>query len=61
MNIPKDPNILLSYINTMLRDKYTSLEDLCASLNIEQEQIERALKTIDYAYDRKLNRFNAIS
>ncbi len=60
MNIPKDPYILLSYINTMLRDKYTSLEDLCSSLNVEQAQIEQALKNIDYVYDRKLNRFITI-
>ena len=34
--IPKDPAILLSYINTQLRDRYPSLEELCASLNIDQ-------------------------
>ena len=28
--IPKDPMILLSYVNTQLRDYYDSLEALCA-------------------------------
>lgn len=27
--IPKDPMILLSYVNTQLRDYYESLEALC--------------------------------
>ncbi len=31
-NLPKDPNILLSYINTKLRDDYTSLDALCDDL-----------------------------
>ncbi|MBO5104112.1 MAG: DUF4250 domain-containing protein, partial [Ruminococcus sp.] len=36
MNIPSDPAILLSYINTMLRDEYNSLDELCKSLCISQ-------------------------
>ena len=40
MQIPKDPFILLSYINTKLRDEYSSLEDLCDSLDIDQKQLE---------------------
>ena len=29
MNLPKDPVMLLSYLNTQLRDNYDSLEALC--------------------------------
>lgn len=57
MNIPNDPAILLSYINTMLRDEYSSLEELCKSLCIPQEQIETKLSSIGYKYSQKQNRF----
>ena len=55
--IPKDPAILLSYINTQLRDRYPSLEELCASLNIDQSGLIQKLSAIDYVYDRSSNQF----
>ncbi len=57
MNIPNDPAILLSYINTMLRDNYSSLEELCKSLCVSQEEIEEKLSSIGYNYNKKQNRF----
>lgn len=39
--LPNDPAILLSYINTLLRDKYASLDDLCASLDIDEDELKR--------------------
>ena len=35
--LPKDPVILLSYINTQLRDFYPSLDELCISLNADKQ------------------------
>ncbi|MCM1507141.1 MAG: DUF4250 domain-containing protein [Ruminococcus flavefaciens] len=57
MNIPKDPAILLSYVNTMLRDEYDSLDELCKSLDIQQEKLEKKLSLIGYAYSPEQNRF----
>lgn len=57
MNIPNDPVILLSFINTRLRDFYPSLEELCKSMLIDQSQLEHNLFTIGYQYDPGLNRF----
>ena len=57
MPIPKDPIILLSYVNTKLRDEYASLDELCDDLNEDRKQIEEKLKTIDYYYSAELNRF----
>ena len=45
--LPNDPMILLSYINTKLRDEYASLDELCDDLNEDRKQIEEKLKTID--------------
>lgn len=56
-NIPNDPAILLSYINTQLRDNYKNLDDLCKSLDVSEADIINKLKSIGYSYDEKLNRF----
>lgn len=55
--IPKDPVMLLSYVNTQLRDHYESLRDLCSALDLEQERLEASLAVIDYRYDRERNQF----
>lgn len=57
MSLPKDPVILLSYINTQLRDFYPSLNELCSSLAIDQTELIRTLDTIDYRYDQQNNQF----
>lgn len=42
--IPKDPVMLLSYVNTQLRDHYETLEELCRSLDVEQGELEKSWK-----------------
>ena len=37
--IPKDPMILLSYVNTQLRDYYDSLEALCTCRGLNRESL----------------------
>ncbi len=54
---PKDPFMLMSYINTQLRDNYDSLDDLCASLDINIDEIVHKLNLIGYVYNRDLNKF----
>ena len=55
--LPKDPVMLLSVINTKLRDDYPALETLCEDLEINQKETEKVLESIDYFYDREKNRF----
>lgn len=59
MKTPKDPYILLSYINTKLRDEFHSLGDLCQSLNIDRAELEAVLGGIGYTYIRDLNCFSS--
>ena len=56
-NIPKDPVMLLSYINLKLRDYYPTLDELCSSLDIDQTNLKEKLATIDYEYDADSNQF----
>ncbi len=55
--IPKDPVMLLSYLNTQLRDNYPSLEELCQGMNLNQNQIISKMKEIGYTYNRDRNQF----
>ncbi len=57
MNIPKDPIMLLSYINTQLRDFYPSLKDLCYDKGLNIGDITEKMKAINYKYDKQLNKF----
>lgn len=55
--IPKDPNMLLSYVNMMLRDRYSSFEEFCAANDADMSGITEKLGAIGYAYDEELNQF----
>jgi len=55
--IPKDPVMLLSWVNTQLRDHYASLDDLCAAENLDRSALEVSLASVDYAYDPGTNQF----
>lgn len=57
MSIPNDPAILLSYVNTLLRDQYPSFDELCKSLMVSPEEIQRKLSPIGYSYNKEKNRF----
>ena len=56
-NIPSDPYILLSYINTKLRDEYDNLDVLCSSLDIERISLEKRLSDAGFEYDSAVNQF----
>ena len=52
--IPKDPMILLSYVNTQLRDYYESLEALCTCRGLNRQKLLEKMDSIDYHYDSGL-------
>ncbi len=55
--IPRDPVMLLSFVNLKLRDYYSSLEALCEDLDVDQEEITEKLSGIAYQYDPEKNQF----
>ncbi len=57
MSIPNDPVMLLSFINTNLRDYYSSLDELCSSLSLNKSDIVAKLSMIDYEYNADRNQF----
>ena len=57
MSLPKDPVMLLSVVNTKLRDYYPNLEELAKAEGVTLEEIEKKLEAINYRYNEELNRF----
>ncbi len=57
MDIPKDPAMLLSFVNMKLRDFYGSLDELCEDMDADKDEIISKLAEIGYEYDGDLNRF----
>ena len=57
MAIPKDPYMLVSYVNTQLRDFYSSLDDLCKDLELEKKELEEKLGAADFHYRLEKNQF----
>lgn len=55
--IPKDPMMLLSFINLKLRDYGMDLDALCDDLDVERSDIEETLARIDYYYNSERNQF----
>ncbi len=56
--MPKDLVMLLSYVNTQLRDFYPDLASFCEDQGVDQEELQWKLLEIGYAYDEKLNHFS---
>lgn len=56
-SLPNDPVILMSFLNTQLRDHYPSLEALAEAYEFQVEDVVAKLKSIDYEYDAKTNQF----
>lgn len=55
--IPKDPVMLLSFVNLKLRDFYTDIDALCEDMDVDKNEIIEKLAGIDYHYDKEKNQF----
>ena len=54
---PKDPMMLMSWVNMKLRDFYPSLESMCEDLEIDAEDLMKRLGEAGFEYNRDLNKF----
>lgn len=55
--VPRDPVMLLSFINTQLRDFYPVLEDACRSFDLDEKELIEKLKGIGCEYVPEINQF----
>ena len=57
-NLPSDPHILASFINTKLRDEYIGgLDELCDDMGVDRKELEDILEKAGYSYLPEANRF----
>ena len=56
-NMPNDPMMLLSFVNTRMRDEGISLEELCAQFQTEKAVVEEKLDKMGYSYNNELKKF----
>lgn len=57
MSIPKDPIMLMSFLNMKLRDEFSSLTELCKSLSLDESDIIKKMSDVGFEYNKDLNQF----
>ena len=57
MPLPNDPVMLLSVVNTLLRDRYHSLDALCDGEDLGRAALETRLAAAGYRYRKDVNQF----
>jgi len=56
-DLPRDPFMLMSWVNMKLRDQYGSLDELCEDLNVPREIFETTLGSVGFEYNPVTNKF----
>ena len=57
MELPNDPMILFSFVNTKLRDIYSSLDELCDDMHISKKELLDKLGEAGFEYSPEQNKF----
>jgi hypothetical protein len=55
--LPKDPIMLLSFINMKLRDFYKDLDALCEDMDIPKDELVKTMKAAGFEYSEDNKRF----
>lgn len=53
----KRPGDAFKFVNTQLRDYFTTLDLFCENFNVDRSELEAKLKSIDYEYSAATNQF----
>lgn len=56
-SLPSDPIILVSVVNTKLRDTYSNIDMLCDDLDVDKDELIGKLHKINYKYNAEKNQF----
>lgn len=55
--LPSDPFMLLSFVNTKLRDEYPSLDEFCRAMGVDETELVAKLASAGFEYSRENNKF----
>lgn len=57
MELPNDPMILFSFVNTKLRDIYPSLDAFCEDMHVSKKELLDKLGAAGFEYNPEQNKF----
>lgn len=57
MTLPNDPMMLFSAVNMLLRDEYSSLDELCRKEDVDKEELCKKLAAVGFEYSEENNKF----
>lgn len=57
MKLPNDPVMLMSVVNTKLRDEFSSPDELCKAFGIDKNELEQKLKNAGFTYKPEMNQY----
>lgn len=57
MNLPENPILLMSFVNTKLRDEYDDIDSLCEDLGIKKAELVNKLESAGFSYIKEINQF----
>lgn len=55
--MPKDPMMLMSFINMKLRDFYPTLDALCDDMDMDRQELENKMAEAGLEYNAAANKF----
>lgn len=55
--LPKDPAMLMSFVNMKLRDEYRTLEDFCATYALNPIELKTQLEAAGYDWQPGIRQF----
>ena len=54
--MPKDPMMLMSFINMKLRDFYPTLDALCDDMDVDRQELENKMAEAGLGYNAAANK-----
>lgn len=55
--LPKDPAMLMSFINMKMRDEYRTLEDFCAVYGLDETELKASMEAEGYDWMPDIRQF----
>lgn len=55
--LPKDPVMLMSFINMKMRDEYRTLEDFCASYSLDEAKLKAEMTANGFDWNPQTRQF----
>ncbi len=55
--LPKDPVMLMSFVNMKLRDEYRTLEDFCAVYSLKESELKAEMEAAGFDWQPGIRQF----